>query len=141
MLWLEINYSFLSLFFYYYKNTKLTITYLEASKAFRSFPNTTATCVTLAEDTNAETGCNQCTPHSLAKTLNSTSDVLGQINSGSVCKLTNSLTTVYCSQVDGGNNPRVSFSCYQGRFSAETPLQPTVIKKKKKHFIICPLLC
>ena len=113
---------------------------MESSKAFRSFPNTTADCVTLATDTNAETGCNQCTPHSLTKSLDQTlNDVVSQIDAASVCKLTSldGLTTVYCSQAlaGGGNKPQVSFSCYQGRFSAETPLQPTV---RKIGFIFLP---
>ncbi len=103
---------------------------MESSKAFRSFPTAIAECVTLADDSDEEIGCKQCTSHSLQNSLDSISDVVGQINSGSVCKRTNSLTTVYCSQAENGNNPQVSYSCYQGRFSAETPLQPTVTQKK-----------
>ncbi len=106
---------------------------MSSSKAFRSFPNTTASCVTLADDTDAEIGCKQCTAHSLKYELNdfTGSAVVDEINAASVCKLTSldGLTTVYCSQSENGfgNYARVSFSCYQGRFSAETPLQPTVI--------------
>jgi hypothetical protein len=108
---------------------------LESSKAFRSYPLATASCVTLADDTNEETGCKQCTAHSLKYTLFPfSSEVVGKIDSGSVCKLTSldGLTTVFCSQELGGNYPKVSYSCYQGRFSAETPLQPTV----KKNYLL-----
>jgi hypothetical protein len=108
--------------------TKLTITYLSSSKSFRSFPKTTAECVTLADDTNTETGCKQCTANSLTNGLDSTLFSFDQIIPASVCKLNSNdgLTTVYCSQVEYGNKPSISFSCYQGAFSAETPLQPTV---------------
>ena len=55
---------------------------MESSKAFRSFPTTVASCVTLADDTNEEIGCKQCTAHSLTKNIVEFNDnpVVDQIN-------------------------------------------------------------
>jgi len=109
----------------------LTITYLPSSEAFQAFPTSSFTCVTLDDDTDSEIGCKQCNPNSL---LNGLYEVLNygfsffQQTTPSVCKLTSSdgLTTAYCSQNTYSNVPHISFSCYQGAFSAEAPLKPKV---------------
>ena len=109
----------------------MTITYLPSTEAFQSFPTSSFTCVSLANDTDSEIGCKQCNPNSL---LNSLFEVLNygfsfyQQTTPSVCKLTSSdgLTTAYCSQGPSSNVPHISFSCYQGAFSADVPLKPKV---------------
>ena len=104
---------------------------MPASQAFQSFPTSSFTCVTLASDTDSEIGCKLCNTNSLTSSLfeklNSVFS-FNQQSTPSVCKLTRSdgLTTAYCSQQPNGNRPQVSFSCYQGTFSAEVPLQSDV---------------
>ncbi len=40
-------------------------------------------------------------------------------------KSANDLSTAYCSRIAFGSYPFIIFSCYQGSFSAESPLIPT----------------
>jgi len=114
-----------------YTLKKLTITYLAASKAFQAFPTSTLECVELISDTNTQTGCFKCNSHALNVSLDSelslTYSFWQQIpTSGCKLKSTDGLTTVYCSKQNNGNRPKLSYNCYQGQFSAKTPLKPTV---------------
>ena len=124
-------YFLINLFFAFETPQKLTITYLAASKAFQAFPTTTLECVVLSSDTNTQTGCNKCNSHALNVSLDYelplTYSFWQQIpTSGCKLKSTDGLTTVYCSKQNNGNRPKLSYNCYQGQFSAETPLKPTV---------------
>ncbi len=100
------------------------------SEAFQAFPTSIFSCVTSNDDTDKEIGCKQCNPNrvsSLFAFIN-TAFSFNQKLSASVCKLTSGdgLTTAYCSRLFLGNQPQISFSCYQGTFSAEMPLKPKV---------------
>jgi hypothetical protein len=110
---------------------------LPSSIAFQAFPISSFTCVTLDDDIDEEIGCQQCNANSLFLPIFefiNTGFSFNQQNTASVCKLTSSdgLTTAYCSASNGGNRPQLSFSCYQGAFSADKPLKPKV-----KYLFFC----
>jgi hypothetical protein len=93
----------------------VTITYQKSDAAFHSFPITSLQCV---DDLAVDSTCKKCESTSLTYSLNST-------DWAKVCKIPSDdgLSTTYCSSIS--NVPRITTSCYQGSFSAETPLLPS----------------
>ncbi len=109
---------------------------MDPKQAFQAFPESSLTCVQLSDDKDADTGCQpKCTSESLSYGLYNNYISNYQYYSWNTHFSTNtctfksrdSLTTFYCSQVNNGNQPLLSNNCYQGAFSAETPLKPIVI--------------
>ena len=98
-------------------------------KAFSAFPITKLECLTAAstDDISNGIGCGLCDGDSLQHNL-------VDKDWYKTCKLTSydGLSTAYCSGKESTSNPFSSYpntpsiitSCYQGSFTAETPLQP-----------------
>ena len=118
---------------------KLTIVYLGSDIAFQAFPTSTFTCVTASDDDDPNTGCKNCNAESLKFSLDDLKEFSFDTQNSlpQICnfKSADGLSTTYCSKEENGNRPAISFSCYTGTFSAETPKQPTV--REKSFYLFC----
>ena len=103
---------------------KLTITY--AQNSFRAFPISKLECVTANSDTASgdDLSCSKCNGADMAHSL-ADSDWHQTCQLNSVNSVFSDLSTVYCSQIAYGSYPFIVASCYQGSFSAESPLIST----------------
>ena len=105
----------------------MTITYVTSEMAFLAIPVTKLECVSAATDEKSNgIGCDLCDGDSLQHSL-------VQSDWYKTCKLSDGLSTAYCSKINSvgagffygySNIPYIVVSCYQGAFTAETPLQP-----------------